>query len=142
MLVPSVFSAVFTVPETVTSVAPFCFSYCDKLTKADLPDGLKTLGQMAFFKCRALQSIRLPDGLESIGSDGLSYCEKLDYIFVPASVKTIGHHAFYGCLGVDEIDLGAADASMVETGEEWLPKQSERSTKNVAAVFGAERRDG
>ena len=134
--------AVYSVPDTVTSVAPFCFSYCDKLTKVDLPDGLKTLGQMAFFKCKALESIRLPDGLESIGSDGLSYCEKLDYIFVPASVKTIGHHAFYGCLGVDEIDLGAADESMVETGEEWLPKQSERSMKNVTAVFGAERRDG
>ena len=134
--------AVYSVPETVTSVAPFCFSYCDKLTKVDLPDGLKTLGQMAFFKCKALESIRLPDGLESIGADGLSYCEKLDYIFVPASVKTIGHHAFYGCLGVDEIDLGAADAGQVETGEEWLPKQSERSTKNVTAVFGAERRDG
>ena len=72
----------------------------------------------------------------------MSYCEKLDDIFVPASVKTIGHHAFYGCLGVDEIDLGAADHSAVETGEEWLPKQSERSTKNVPAVFGAERRDG
>ena len=134
--------AVYTIPDTVTDIAPFCFSYCDKLTKVDLPDGLKTLGQMAFFKCKALESIRLPDGLESIGSDGMSYCEKLDYIFVPASVKTIGHHAFYGCLGVDEIDLGAADESLVETGEEWLPKQSERSTKNVTAVFGAERRDG
>ncbi len=132
----------FSLPATVTDIAPFCFSYCDRLTRVDLPEGLKTLGQMAFFKCRSLESIRLPDGLESIGADGLSYCEKLDYIFVPASVKTIGHHAFFGCLGVDEIDLGAADERMVETGEEWLPKQSERPTKNVPAVFGAERRDG
>ena len=134
--------AVYTVPSTVTDIAPFCFSYCDKLTKVDLPDGLKTLGQMAFFKCKGLESIRLPDGLESIGSDGLSYCEKLDYIFVPASVKTIGHHAFYGCLGVDKIYLGAGDENMVETGEEWLPKRSERSLKNVEVVYGAERRNG
>ncbi|MBQ6067126.1 MAG: leucine-rich repeat domain-containing protein [Clostridia bacterium] len=134
--------AVYTVPATVTDVAPFCFNYCDKLTNVDLPEGLKTVGQMAFFKCKTLESIRLPDGLESIGADGLSYCEKLDYIFVPASVKTIGHHAFYGCLGVDAIYLGAADESMVSVGESWLPKQSERSLKNVAAVYGAERRDG
>ena len=134
--------AVYTVPDTVTSIAPFCFNYCDKLTKIALPEGLKTVGQMAFFKCKALESIRLPDGLESIGPDGLSYCETLDYIFVPASVKTIGHHAFYGCLGVDAIYLGAADHSAVETGEGWLPKQSERSLKNVDTVFGAERRDG
>lgn len=134
--------AVYTVPDTVTSVAPFCFSYCDQLTRVDLPEGLKSLGQMALFKCASLESIRLPDGLESIGADGVSYCPKLDYIFVPASVKTIGHHAFYGCLGVDEIHLGAADEDMVETGENWLPKQSERSVKNVPVVYGAERRDG
>ena len=134
--------AVYTVPETVTGIAPFCFNYCDKLTRVDLPAGLKTLGQMAFFKCAGLESIRLPDGLESIGPDGLSYCAKLDYIFVPASVKSIGHHAFYGCLGVDKIYLGAGDENMVETGEEWLPKRSERSLKNVEVVYGAERRNG
>ena len=134
--------AVYAVPETVTDIAPFCFSYCDKLTQIDLPKGLKTVGEMSFFKCRSLGRICLPDGLESIGPDGLSYCETLDYIFVPASVKTIGHHAFYGCLGVDAVYLGAADKNDVETGESWLPKQSVRSLKNVDAVFGAERRDG
>ena len=134
--------AVYTVPDTVTDIAPFCFSYCEKLTEIDLPEGLKTVGQMSFFKCKSLESVYLPDGLESIGPDGLSYCETLDYIFVPASVKTIGHHAFYGCLGVEAVYLGAADKNDVETGESWLPKQSVRSLKNVDAVFGAERRDG
>ena len=134
--------AIYTIPDTVTSVAPFCFNYCDKLTRVDLPDGLKTIGQMGFFKCLSLETIHLPDGLENIGPDGLSYCEKLDYIFVPSSVKEIGHHAFYGCLGIGEIYLGAADNSMVETGEGWLPKQNVRSMKNVPVVYGAERRDG
>ena len=134
--------AVYTIPETVTDIAPFCFNYCDKLTRIDLPEGLKTVGQMSFFKCKSLENIYLPDGLESVGPDGLSYCEALDYIFVPASVKTIGHHAFYGCLGVDAVYLGAAEKNDVETGESWLPKQSVRSLKNVDAVYGAERRDG
>lgn len=134
--------AVYTVPDTVTDIAPFCFSYCDKLTDIDLPEGLKTIGQMSFFKCKSLKSIHLPDGLERIGADGLSYCETLDYIFVPASVKTIGHHAFFGCMGVDAVYLGAAEKTDVVTGESWLPKQSVRSLKNVDAVFGAERRDG
>ena len=134
--------AVYSVPDTVTDIAPFCFNYCDKLTEIDLPAGLKTVGQMSFFKCKSLVSIDLPDGLESIGPDGFSYCETLDYIFVPASVKTIGHHAFFGCLGVDAVYRGAADKNVVETGESWLPKQSTRSLKNVEAVYGAERRDG
>ena len=134
--------AVYTIPESVTAVAPFCFSYCDKLTKITLPEGLKSIGQMSFFKCLSLESIRLPDGLESIGPDGLSYCEKLNYIFVPASVKTIGHHAFYGCLGVEEINLGAESPDLVKTGENWLPKKNPRSMKNANAVYGCERRAG
>ena len=134
-------AAVYTVPDTVTDIAPFCFSYCDKLTHVNLPEGLKTIGQMSFFKCAFLEEISLPDGLERIGADGLSYCEKIRYIFVPVSVSFIGHHAFFGCLGVDAIYLGAADEDAVETGEGWLPKQNERSLKNVSAVYGAERRD-
>ena len=131
--------AVYTIPATVTDIAPYCFSYCDRLTKIDIPDGVKTIGQMSFFKCKSLESIYLPDGLESIGSDGLSYCEALEYIYVPASVKSIGHHAFFGCLGVDAIYLGASDEDSVKTGEGWLPKQSTRSLKTVEAVYGAER---
>ncbi|MBO4894110.1 MAG: leucine-rich repeat domain-containing protein [Clostridia bacterium] len=131
--------ALYEIPSTVTDIAPYCFSYCERLTKIDVPDGVKTIGQMSFFKCKALESIYLPDGLESIGSDGLSYCESIKYIFVPASVKTIGHHAFFGCLGVDKIYLGAPDEDSVETGEGWLPKQSTRSLKTVEAVYGAKR---
>jgi len=135
-------AAVYDIPDTVTDIAPFCFSYADKLKHINLPEGLKTIGQMSFFKCTSLEDIYLPDGLESIGPDGLSYCEKLEYIFVPASVTSIGHHAFFGCLGVDAIYLGAPDEDAVETGEGWLPKQNERSLRNVSAVFGAQREDG
>lgn len=130
----------YDIPETVTSVAPFCFNYCGELTSVTLPDGLKTIGQMSFFKCASLESVYLPDGLESIGSDGLSYCEKIDYIFVPSSVAAIGHHAFYGCLGADAVYLGARDEKDVETGEGWLPKANKKTIKNVEAVFGSERR--
>ena len=131
--------ALYTIPDTVTSIAPFCFSYCERLTKIDVPDGVKTIGQMSFFKCKGLESIYLPDGLLSIGSDGLSYCENIKYIYVPASVKEIGHHAFFGCMGVDAIYMGAPDKDSVKTGESWLPKQSTRSLKTVEVVYGAER---
>ena len=134
--------ALYKIPETVTDIGPYCFSYCDRLKKIDIPRGVKTIGQMSFFKCKALESIYLPDGLESIGSDGLSYCETLDYIYVPASVKTIGHHAFFGCLGVDAIYLGAPDKDSVRTGEGWLPKQSTKSLKTVDVIYGAERKAG
>ena len=134
--------AIYEIPATVTDIGPYCFSYCDRLTRIEIPDGVKAIGQMSFFKCKSLESIYLPDGLESIGSDALSYCETLDYIYVPASVKTIGHHAFFGCMGVDAVYLGAPDHDAVKTGEGWLPKQSTRSLKSVNAVYAAERKAG
>lgn len=134
--------ALYTIPDSVTSIAPFCFSYCERLTNIDVPDGVKTIGQMAFFKCKNLESIYLPDGLESIGSDAVSYCEKIDYIYIPSSVKTIGHHAFFGCFGVDAVYLGAADDNDMDIGESWLPYKSARSLSRVDTVYGAERRNG
>ncbi len=132
----------YTIPDTVTKIAPFCFSYCERLKKIDIPDGVKSIGQMSFFKCKNLESIYFPDGLESIGADAVSYCEKIDYIYIPASVKTIGHHAFFGCFGAESVYLGAADDSDMDIGESWLPYKSARSLTRIDAVYGAERRNG
>ncbi len=132
----------YTIPDTVTTIAPYCFNYCEQLVSVDIPAGVKTIGQMAFFKCKALKNVTLPDGLETIGSDGFSYCECLEYMFVPASVTEIGHHAFFGDFGLDAVYMGAADEDAVKTGESWLPNKDERSFGTIDAVYGAERRNG
>ena len=59
---------------------------------------------------------------------------------MPESVKFIGHHAFYGDLGCEKIYLGAENENSLEIGENWLPKQSPNSLKDVEAVYGQERR--
>lgn len=130
----------YEIPDTVTKIAPFCFNYCSTLTYIEIPDGVKEFGQMAFFKCSSLKSIYLPDGLETIGSDAVSYCREINYIYVPASVKTIGHHAFFDDLGCEKIYMGAESKDDFKAGESWLPKQGERSNKNVEVVYGQERR--
>ncbi|MBQ6897736.1 MAG: leucine-rich repeat domain-containing protein [Clostridia bacterium] len=132
--------AYYEIPDTVTRIEASCFSDCEELTHVEIPDSVKEIGSLAFFKCKGFETIAIPDGVESIGSDGFSYCAKVTYIYVPESVKFIGHHAFYGNLGCDKIYLGAENEDSVETGENWLPKQNERSLKDVEAVYGQKRR--
>lgn len=132
--------AFYVIPDSVTRIEDSCFSDCEELTHVEIPSSVKEIGNLAFFKCKGFETITIPDGVESIGSDGFSYCERVTYIYVPESVKFIGHHAFYGDLGCEKIYLGAENEDSVETQENWLPKQSTRSLKDVEAVYGQERR--
>ena len=132
--------AFYKIPDSVLKIADSCFSDCEALIYVDIPSSVKKIGNLAFFKCKSFETITIPDGVESIGSDGFSYCEKVTYIYVPESVKFIGHHAFYGNLGCEKIYLGAENEDSVETGENWLPKQSPSSLKDIEAVYGQERR--
>ena len=132
--------AFYVIPDSVTKIEESCFSDCEALRYVDIPSSVKEIGSLAFFKCKGFETISIPDGVESIGSDGFSYCAKVTYIYVPASVKFIGHHAFYGNLDCDKIYLGAEDEASVETGENWIPKQSPTSLKDIEVVYGQERR--
>ena len=132
--------AFYRIPDSVTEIEDSCFSDCEVLRYVDIPSSVKKIGSLAFFKCKGFETVTIPDGVESIGSDGFSYCEKVTYIYVPESVKFIGHHAFYGNLGCEKIYLGAENEDSVETGENWLPKRSPTSLKDVEAVYGLERR--
>ncbi len=132
--------AFYQIPDSVTKIEDSCFSDCTALKYVDIPSSVKIIGNLAFFKCTGFEAITIPDGVETIGSDGFSYCEKVTYIYVPKSVKFIGHHAFYGNMGCEKIYLGAENEDLVETGENWLPKQSTTSLKSIEAVYGQERR--
>jgi len=132
--------AFYVIPGSVTRIEDSCFSDCEALIYVDIPSSVKEIGNLAFFKCKGFETITIPDGVESIGSDGFSYCEKVTYIYVPESVRFIGHHAFYGNLGSEKIYLGAENDDLIEIGENWLPKQSPTSLKDVEAVYGQERR--
>ena len=132
--------AFYAIPDSVIKIADSSFSDCEALRYVDIPSSVKEIGSLAFFKCKSFEKIEIPDGVKSIGSDGFSYCEKVSYVYVPESVEFIGHHAFYGNLGCEKIYLGAENENLIELGENWLPKKSPSSLKDVEAVYGQERR--
>lgn len=61
----------------VTTIAPFAFQNCVKVTSVVIPEGVTTIGNAAFQGCTALTSITLPSSVTTIAADAFSGCSNL-----------------------------------------------------------------
>ena len=101
-----------TIPEWVTSIGDYAFSYCYGLTTITLPESVTSIGDWAFYYCSGLISIMLPESVTSIGDRAFSYCHGLTSIEIPNSVTSIGDEAFYYCSGLTSITLSESLTSI------------------------------
>ncbi|MCH5345956.1 MAG: leucine-rich repeat protein [Muribaculaceae bacterium] len=118
----------YQIPETVTAIGDFSFTFCNELTDISIPATVTTIGQGAFFTCRGLTKIIIPNSVTEIGSSAFSgcsgltdvtlsdaltiiseemfaNCEELTSIKIPDRVTTIGEGAFSGCDNLTNIVL-------------------------------------
>ena len=84
------------------------------LSSLRLPDSVTSIGDWAFTYCTSLSSVTLPDSLQSIGDYAYSMVAMpLRSIELPASVNEIGDRAFENCPAVPVfVGTGAAPAIM------------------------------
>lgn len=73
------------------------------LKKANIPDGVKTIGQNAFFCCENLTELTIPNSVKVIESGAFYMCKRLTKIVIPNSVERIEILAFSGCRNLDII---------------------------------------
>ena len=100
---PQGYQGAYSVPDTVTAIEKYAFSFCDKLTAVSIPRSVRETGAYAFFACRALQSVTAAEGLESIGNWAFGDCDSLTSIHIPNGVTGIGMGAFAECYSLTEI---------------------------------------
>ena len=77
-----------TLPESLTSIGSYAFSYCHDFTTLDLSGctNLTNIGSDAFYNCTGLTSITLPESLTSIGErtfEGCTHLEIIEYTGTP-----------------------------------------------------------
>lgn len=72
------------------------FANCSKLSKVQLPQHLKEIGEKAFYKC-AMKEIVLPQSLIRIGNSAFEGNQITDVV-LPKSVEIIGGNIFAGAL--------------------------------------------
>lgn len=94
-----------TLPDTVTSINPYCFNGIVKLKSLTLPSALATIGNYAFYGCRSLININLPNALTSIENYAFYGCYRIETISFPDTLTTIGNYAFSQCNGIKSINF-------------------------------------
>lgn len=80
----------------VKGIGTEAFSFCDKLEKVIIPEGVTIIENNAFEYCRNLETVILPDSLTYIGESAFDGCSSIEYLYMDY-VREIGKNAFRGC---------------------------------------------
>ena len=92
-------------PEGLESIGDFAFSRCVSLTQINIPSTVKVIGNRAFGDCLRLESVVLPQGLEQLGELAFIGCSSLLSITIPPMIKAIEKYTFNGCASLRDVYL-------------------------------------
>jgi len=102
----------YTVPNGVTSIAPWAFAGCGKLAGVTLPGGVSSIGDDAFYGCSSLTNVTIPSGVSNIAPSAFAGCGKLGGVAIPDTVTSIGADAFYGCSSLASVTIPSSVTSV------------------------------
>ena len=123
----------FTIPDSVTKIGDYTFSYCTSLTDVTIGNGVTQIGNYAFYFCISLTDVTIPDSVTQIGHDTFSNCKSLTSVIIPDSVTRIESNFFQDCANLTDITIGNAVKSIgnyVFAGCSKLPSVTLPSTVN------------
>lgn len=78
----------------VKKIGDRAFSFCQNITKVDIPDSVTTIGDYAFYLCENLSNIIIPNSITTIQNYAFYKCTSLSSIVIPNSVVEIGIESF------------------------------------------------
>ena len=93
------------IPNNIKSIGDLAFSDCRRLESITIPNSVMKIGKWAFSDCVSLTSIELPDNLTKIGDSAFFDCKGLTSITVPDKVTSIDSWAFCNCKNLTSITI-------------------------------------
>ena len=100
------------IPNSVTSIGGYAFSWCTSLTSITIPNSVTSIGNSAFSSCYKLTSVTIGNSVTSIGKYAFNCCYGLTSVTIPNSVTSIGERAFYSCSGLTSVTIGNSVTSI------------------------------
>lgn len=101
---PAKTGTTYSVPNTVTEIAPYAFASAADLTDVTLLTGLQTIGAWAFSQTK-LTSITIPNTVTTIGSYAFCNAASLKQVQLPNSLQELQAAAFWGCSSLEQVTL-------------------------------------
>lgn len=60
--------------KDITTISPYAFAFCSRLTSATIPDSVTNIDMGAFYSCTALSTVTIGSGVTSIGQGAFYGC--------------------------------------------------------------------
>lgn len=93
------------IPDSVTVINSYAFSWCEKLNAISIPDSVNQIEWSAFHGCSSLISVNIPKDISEIDQSVFEDCSNLKAISIPDGVTKICHDAFRGCSSLVSINI-------------------------------------
>ncbi len=94
----------YSVPDGVTTIDEWAFSWCLNLGSITLPASVNSLGGAAFGGCSALEKITIPNGVQTLPEALFVNCVALTEVTLPNTVTDIIYGVFDGCGALSDIN--------------------------------------
>ena len=111
------------IPEGVTSIGQYAFTYGTGFTSVSMPNGLQSIGNYAFEVCDNLSEVAVPGTVSSMGSYIFQNCTGLEKATLGEGMTHTGNYTFYNCTNLSQVSL-----------PEGLLSINERAFKNTASL--------
>ena len=101
----------YVIPDSVTTIGDYAFSYCSRLTSVTIPDGVTSISYGAFGVCSGLESVIISDSVTSIGDMAFYECRRLTDIYYASTEEEWNRIS----IGSDNEPLNSANIHFNET---------------------------
>ena len=88
----------YRIPESVATIFPRAFSYCDGLTNVIIPDSVTEIGFAAFSGCFYLTNVELSASIKTISDYLFEACFSLNATGLLENIEEVGKYGFERCL--------------------------------------------
>lgn len=102
------------IPDGVTVIGSYSFSYCDKLKSVTIPGSVKTVGSLAFISCTSLKNLTILSKIVYVMDSAFRNCNALEYVYLPFNFNS-------------DINLSASTLYTRETILQWLNALADRT---------------
>lgn len=94
------------IPDTVTKVGDYAFSFAVRLKSVNIPDGVSEIGDYAFESCLSLNDINIPEGIMRIGAFAFS-ASRIKSVTLPKSLEVLDDDAFSCCFELKSVTFNS-----------------------------------
>ncbi|SEL10984.1 Leucine rich repeat-containing protein [Ruminococcus sp. YRD2003] len=126
----------FTVPSSVEVIGDGA-AFTANIVNLIIPDSVTEVEDFAFTYCKSLKTVKLSAALKKIGFSGFGNTA-LESVELPSAIEEIGPSAFGGCRALKTITVNNPDmkigSSAIETNEELVIRGGENSTAQAYAA--------